>query len=153
MNFIRRIPYITDLGLLVARVALGVVFVGHGWQKVYGQGHTATAAAFRQMGVPLPEISAFYATWVELLGGAALIIGVAVPIAGLLLFADMAGAFLFVHAGHGMFLAGHGFEFVLVLGATSLLLAVLGSGRFGVDAFLGGRDRATHAPEGDPADR
>jgi putative oxidoreductase len=152
MNFIRRIPYITDLGLLVERLAVGVMFVGHGWHK-FDQGNTATAAAFKQAGVPLPEVSALYATWVELVGGMALIIGVAVPIAGLLLFTVMAGAFLFVHAGNGLFLAHQGFEYVMVLGATSLMLVALGSGRFGVDALLSGRDRTTRALDVDHADR
>ncbi|RJL32515.1 DoxX family protein [Bailinhaonella thermotolerans] len=126
----RRFPYLLDLALLVTRIAVGVVFLAHGWSKVSGGG---TAAGFEKMGVPLPAVSAFYATWVEVLGGIALIVGLAVPIAGVLLFLDMLGAFVLVHAGNGIFVSDGGFELVLVLGVSALLLAAAGSGKFGVD--------------------
>ncbi|GII62943.1 hypothetical protein Skr01_30280 [Sphaerisporangium krabiense] len=139
MNLNRRYPYLSHLGLLLLRLALGVIFVAHGWQKLSTMGHSATVAMFEQMNAPLPTVSAVYATWVELLGGLALIVGLGLPIAGLLLFLDMAGAFLFVHVGHGVFVTDGGFELVLALGAGSLALALLGGGRYGVDGLLSAR--------------
>jgi putative oxidoreductase len=130
-----------DLALLVARVAVGIVFLAHGWQKLNTFGVDGTSAAFAQMGVPLPTASAWFAALVETLGGAALIVGAAVPLVGLLLIADMAGAYLFVHAGHGLFLDKNGYEFVLTLAAASLVFAVVGPGRYSVDALLAGRRR------------
>ena len=62
-----------DLILLIARVGLGVVFIAHGWQKYRTNGIDGTATGFDQMGVPAPTLSAYYATAVELIGGAALI--------------------------------------------------------------------------------
>jgi putative oxidoreductase len=132
-----------DLALLVTRVAVGLVFVAHGWQKLFTNGIDGTAGFFDQVGVPAASAAAWFAAVVELAGGAALVLGLAVPVAGLLLLVDMIGAFFFVHAGAGLFVEQGGYEFVLVLGAAALLLAAIGAGRFSVDHLLTGRRRAT----------
>ncbi|WAL68619.1 DoxX family protein [Amycolatopsis cynarae] len=128
-----------DVAVLVARVAVGLVFVAHGWQKFTEWGLPGTAAAFGQMGVPLPTASAWFAALVELVGGAALVAGLAVPVAGVLLALDMMGAFVLVHAGHGVFVSGNGFELVLTLAAAALVLAAAGGGRFGLDRLIAPR--------------
>ncbi|SCF05341.1 putative oxidoreductase [Micromonospora viridifaciens] len=130
---------VRDLAVLVARVALGVVFIAHGWQKLTEWGLDGTAAAFDQMGVPLPTASAWFAALVELVGGAALVVGLVVPVAGLLLALDMLGAFLVVHLGNGVFVSANGFELVLALGAAALLLAAVGAGRFSLDRLIAPR--------------
>ncbi|RKS79552.1 putative oxidoreductase [Actinomadura pelletieri DSM 43383] len=135
-----RIPYLSDIGLLIGRVALGVVFVAHGWQKLNDMGHANVTKFFESVDVPLASLSAYYSTWVELIGGFALIVGVVTPIVGLLLAIDMAGAFLFVHKGNGMFVTENGYELVLALGATAILLALAGAGRFSVDGLLFNRN-------------
>ncbi|TYB49532.1 DoxX family protein [Actinomadura chibensis] len=146
MTPVDRIPHLSDIGLLIGRVALGVVFVAHGWQKFDDMGHGGVTKMFEGMDIPAPSLAAYYSTWVELAGGLALIAGVAVPLAGLLLAADMAGAFWFVHKGNGVFVTENGFELVLVLGAGALLLALAGAGRFSLDGLLFGR-RATERQE------
>jgi putative oxidoreductase len=130
-----------DLAVLVTRVAVGLVFVAHGLQKLFTNGIDGTAAFFDQVGVPAASAAAWIAAVVELAGGAALILGVAVPVAGLLLLVDMIGAFAFVHAGAGLFVQQGGYELVLVLAAAALMLAVLGAGRFSVDHLLVSRGR------------
>ena len=130
---------VRDAGLLLARVVTGAVFIAHGWQKLATNGVEGTAAFFGQAGVPLPTLSAWFATLVELVGGAALVLGVAVPVVGLLLALDMLGAYLFVHAGNGIFVDAGGWELVGALGAVSLALAAVGAGRISVDALLGDR--------------
>ena len=136
-----------DLTLLLTRVAVGLVFLAHGWQKLFANGIDGTAAFFDQVGVPAARAAAWSAAVVELTGGAALVLGLAVPVAGLLLLVDMIGAFVFVHAGAGLFVEQGGYELVLALGAAALLLAVLGAGRYSVDHQLTGR-RRTAQPVG-----
>lgn len=130
-----------DTALLLTRVAIGAIFIAHGWQKLSTNGVDGTAAFFNQVGVPLPTVSAWLATLVELIGGGLLVVGLVVPIAGLLLAIDMVGAYLFVHAGKGIFVTEGGYEFVLALGVTSLLLAAVGAGRFSADHLLATRSR------------
>ncbi|MCF6742757.1 DoxX family protein [Blastococcus sp. KM273128] len=131
-----------DLSLLLGRIAVGLVFVAHGWQKLGTSGIDGTAAFFDSVGVPAASAAAWFAALVELLGGAALVVGLAVPVAGLLLLVDMVGAFVFVHAGAGLFVEQGGYELVLALGAASLVLAAVGAGRFSADHLLTGRSRA-----------
>jgi putative oxidoreductase len=147
-----------DVVALLVRCGVGAVFLAHGWQKIQ-VGITATGRNLDVMGAPVPTAAAVYATFVELLGGAALILGLALPVAGTLLFLDMAGAFVFVHAKHGIFLVDNGqvhngFELVLVLGLASALFAAGGAGRLTVDHRLfgaGARRDAALPPEDRPA--
>jgi putative oxidoreductase len=136
-----------DLALLLTRVAVGLVFLAHGWQKLFTNGIDGTAAFFDQAGVPAAAAAAWFAALVEVAGGAALVLGLAVPVAGLLLLVNMLGAFVFVHAGAGLFVDQGGYELVLTLGAAALLLAVLGAGRFSLDNLLAAH-RRTAQPVG-----
>jgi putative oxidoreductase len=140
-----------DIFALLARIGIGTVFIAHGWQKVQ-VGITTTSEQFTVWDVPFPMAAAVYATFVELLGGAALILGLALPVAGVLLFLDMAIAAVFINGTNGIFLvdeqgaARNGFELALVLGLAGLLFAVGGAGRITLDNRLFGR--RTTAPAG-----
>lgn len=143
---------IYDVVALLARCGVGTVFVAHGWQKIQ-VGITATGRNLDAMGAPFPTAAAVYSTFVELLGGAALILGLALPAAGLLLFLDMAGALIFVHAKHGLLLVDsgrvhNGFELVLTLGLAALVFAAGGAGRLTLDQRLFAR-RETAPDEGE----
>ncbi|HUS22140.1 MAG TPA: DoxX family protein [Aeromicrobium sp.] len=127
----------TSLALLIARIGLGIVFVAHGWQKFDDMGLAGTQATFAKMGAPAPELTAYYSTFVELIGGAALLIGAFTAVAGVLLVLDMLGALLIVHIDKGVFVEGGGYELVVALGVGALLLAVFGAGRYSVDGMLG----------------
>jgi putative oxidoreductase len=79
----------------------------------------------------------------ELVGGIAMILGAAVPVIGVLMALNMAGAWTFVHTS-GLFAMDHnGPELVIALGLLSLILAVTGSGRFGLDHLIVRRLRRT----------
>lgn len=136
-----------DLALLIARIGIGVVFVAHGWQKFFTNGLDATKASFEQMDIPLADISAVVSAVIELVGGFALIIGLATPIAGVLLFLNMLGAFILVHIDKGVFVTDGGYELVVALGVGSLLIAAIGAGRLSVDGLIGRRRgvRSSHA--------
>jgi putative oxidoreductase len=127
----------TSLTLLIARIGLGIVFIAHGWQKFDEMGVKAVGAGFTKMGVPAPELAAYYSTFAELVGGAALLVGALTAVAGLLLVGDMLGAFLIVHIEKGVFVGEGGYELVVALGVGALLLAVFGAGKYSVDGLLG----------------
>jgi putative oxidoreductase len=69
-----------------------------------------------------------------------------VPVVGVLLALDMLGAYLFVHAGNGLFVEKNGYELVLTLGAAGLLLAAVGPGRYSLDHVLFGHRRSAATP-------
>lgn len=127
-----------DLGLLVLRVATGIVFLMHGYQKVFTYGFAGVGDAFTKMGIPMGTLIGPAIGLLELLGGIALIIGLGTRIVGLLLSCDMLGAIALVHGKNGFFLP-MGFEFVFLLFAASLALALAGAGDMSVDARMSRR--------------
>lgn len=130
-------PIVRSAGILVARIGLGIVFLAHGLQKFQQNGWAGPKAGFEMMDVPLAPVSAFLVTWLEIIGGIALIAGIATPIVGALLFLNMLGALFITHVDNGIWVSDGGYEFVLSLGMGALLLAVVGAGKFSVDSALG----------------
>ncbi|MDC7089337.1 DoxX family protein [Corynebacterium pseudodiphtheriticum] len=124
---------IRDIFLLIARIILGGVLIAHGWQKFNEWTIAGTASSFQEMGVPSPEISAQVATWFEIGGGAAIILGLLVRLVGPVLFVQMAGAAWFAHRDSGIFVSDGGWEFVAVIGAAGLALSAAGAGRASLD--------------------
>ncbi|TMR93733.1 DoxX family protein [Nonomuraea basaltis] len=138
-----------DVAALITRVAAGVIFLAHGLQKWQG-GFGATAQGFREMGIPMPELAAGYATVVEIVGGILLIVGLLVRPVGLLLLINMLGAIAFVHAPNGILAQNNGWELPGALGSLALLFLALGGGRIGLDGLFGSllrRRRERHAAE------
>lgn len=125
---------IKDVTALIGRLGVGIVFIAHGWQKLTEWGMAGTAASFEKMGVPMPTISAWFAAIVELVGGIALVAGVALPVAGVLLAVNMLGAWVIVHLPNGLLGEG-GSELVIVLGAAALALGFNG-GAYSLDRVL-----------------
>ena len=134
---------IRSLGLFAARVILGIIFIAHGWQKLVTQGMDATKAAFGPAGmdIPYPELAAYYATWVELIGGILLILGLLLPIVATLLIADMIGAIVFVHWDAGFWNMDGGYEWPLALIAGLLAVGYTSAGRMGADSYIMRRRR------------
>lgn len=125
-----------DFGLLVIRVVTGLVFMMHGYQKLFDNGLDATRMGFESMGAPAPAVTSVLVTFIELLGGILLIAGAFTRIASLLLVADMVGAMFITHIDYGFFVANGGFELVLLLGGVSLGLMFAGAGRYSVDETM-----------------
>ena len=120
-----------DVAHLALRLAAGVVFVAHGWQK--WEGLTQFGGFLDSLGVPLPGLFAVVVMLVELVGGAALIAGLFTHWAAKLLAIDMLAAFFLVHVWNGVFVQNQGYELVLMLFAASLVLMIEGAGKWSLD--------------------
>jgi len=97
--------------------------------------------AFGSVGVPLPWITVPAMLFLEVIGGIAMILGLGVAVVGVLMAVNMVGAWMFVHTSPLLSMDGNGPELVIALGLLSLMLAVTGSGRWGLDYVLFGRRR------------
>ena len=130
-------PAVRDGALFVLRLVLGFVFIAHGWQILFADGAAATAQIFAAAGVPQAQMSAWVAGVSQLVGGSMLIVGLlTTAVAGALALLVFAAAY-FVHFDHGVFVTNNGFEYVLVLMASLMMIVVFGSGRASLDAVLG----------------
>jgi len=133
-------PRQTDIGLTILRIVLGVVFMAHGWQKLFVLGLPGVTSGFAQMGIPMPGVMAPFITLLELFGGIALIVGLLTRLAAFGLAADMLVATLLVHMKNGFF-APKGIEFTLLLMAGALAVMLAGPGAYSLDALIGRRSR------------
>lgn len=127
-----RLEKLKPLGLLLLRLGLGVIFMYHGFPKLFGNTQQ-TVAAFVKLG--LPGYLAYVAGVVEFFGGCLLIIGLFTRLAGLLLAATMAVAIWKAHLGKGLLAVGE-YEFPLALGVGAFALMTCGAGLFSLDHFL-----------------
>ena len=129
-------PVVRDAALLIFRVVLGIIFVAHGWEKLFISGITQTTGQFSAWGVPQPTLSVWITAVAELLGGAFLVVGLLTTfVAGALALLILA-AIYFVHLGTGFFVADNGVEFPLVIIVSLMMIVVFGSGRASIDGVL-----------------
>ncbi len=117
------------VALLLVRCALGVIFVHHGYPKLFG--NTAQFVQFfNQAG--FPPYSSYLAGIIELFGGGLLVVGLFTRVAGLLLAVEMGIAIWKVHLGQGL-LAVSQYEYPLALGVVAFALSTLGAGIISLD--------------------
>lgn len=115
------------LGVTALRVAMGVILLMSGYSKVFDKGFAVQS--FQRMGVLMPEVSGPFISVLELLGGAALIVGLFTRILGVLFTIEFIVASYFMMNIRG--LLGARLEWMLVVGA--FVLATHGAGALGLD--------------------
>lgn len=125
---------------LIVRVIVGVIMAVHGFQKLVG-GPANFGAFLQQLGVPAPTLMAYVVTFVELVGGILLILGLLSRLAALLLTIDLAVAILLVKLSVGLIAPadqpGTGYELDLALIAGFLVVLFAGPGPVSVDRAIG----------------
>jgi len=126
------LPY----GLTLIRVIVGIVFLAHGYQKLFTVGIGGIAAGMGQIGLPLPYVSATLLSLTEFLGGLALILGLGTRLAAAPLAFAMLVATTVAHGAGGFFLPT-GFEYALTLLTLNLALILTGPGAFALDNVIG----------------
>ncbi|MCP1676021.1 putative oxidoreductase [Natronocella acetinitrilica] len=146
-NVIHRL-FNTDAGIaaVALRIPVGIIFAAHGAQKLFGwfggHGLYGTGQWMASIGLEPGLLMALLAGSAEFFGGLALIFGVLVRPAAVVLAFTMLVAILAVHVGNGLFMSNGGYEFGLALLAASVSLAITGAGRASVDSLLDQRVRA-----------
>lgn len=132
-------PDSVSTGLAVLRIATGVVFLNHGYQKMFVFGFSGVTGAFTHMGVPLPGVMGPLIALLEVFGAVALIFGFLTRPLALAFVLDMLGAILLVRLKDGF----SKYELEFLLCAASLALVFAGAGRFSIDAMIAGRTKST----------
>ena len=127
-----------DWALLVARIVVGVIFMAHGAQKLFGAfGGPGLSAVVQMMG-PL----GYLVTIGEFFGGLGLIFGFLSRFSAASIILIMVGAIGMVHSQFGFFMnwtgkqAGEGFEYHLLAIGTLLPILIAGPGRFAIGRYL-----------------
>lgn len=125
------------LAPVILRIAVGGVMTFHGIQK-FRAPEGAVEGMFEMMQVPAAGLSAMVVTYVEIIAGIALIIGIATRVAAALLSAVLIGAIFLVKADLGIIASGPmpGAELDIALLGGLLALVLLGPGPLSVDEAL-----------------
>jgi putative oxidoreductase len=136
-------PPVFDWALLVARIGLAWIFIYYGAGKLFGSfngpGIHGTALYFSQTAHLHPGgLFAVLGGLIEFGGGIALAVGIFSRLAGLALFGDMVMAMITVTWATGINSRSNppGYQLNLALGVLALVVALLGSGRFSLDARI-----------------
>lgn len=129
-----------DLGLVVARVGLGAMFVVHGWPKITGgpDKWVKLGGAMSHLGVDFwPTFWGFCAAFAEFGGGILLALGLAFrPAAAMMAFTMFVAAYMHHSGGDGFGGWSHAGEDAIMF----IALAMIGPGRFALEVRLRKKD-------------
>lgn len=121
-----------DWALLVVRVIVGIIFMAHGAQKVFGAfGGPGLAGVVQNMG-PIGYLVAIG----EFFGGLGLVVGFLSRFSAAALTVIMIGAIVMVHGKNGFFLSSRGYEYNLALIGLLLPILIAGPGSLTVGRLL-----------------
>jgi putative oxidoreductase len=130
-----------NVGLLLVRIVVGALFIGHGTQKLFrwfgGHGLEGTGGFLAQLGYPRPKESAVLAGLAEAGGGALLLLGLLTPLGAAGILGVMVNAAGSVHAKNGLWNTNGGYELPLVFATAAVALAFAGPGAWSLDRAFG----------------
>ena len=131
-----------DVAMLVLRVAVGVVISMHGLMKLgwVGKGGSpaGTAGWFESyLGFKPGMFWAWVSILAEALGGVLVAIGLGGPLPAAAVAADLAVVAIVAHVPKGFWSQNGGWEFPVPVAAGALAIALIGNGRYSLDALLG----------------
>jgi putative oxidoreductase len=121
INRMSRFTMNRSLGLLLIRVAAGIVFLAHGWMKINNIGMVEGMFVHFGLGGPV----GIFIAWLEVIGGLALILGVLTRIFAVAFGIEMLVA-VFIGGGISRGYQPHELEIFLML--VSFGIALAGSG-------------------------
>ena len=134
-----------SLGLLIARIVIGLLMAGHGAQKLFGwfggYGLTATGEFMTQLGFTPGRKFAAAASITEVVAGLLITFGFLGPIGPALMLSVMIVAAVTVHWKNGVFAGTNGIELPLLYAAAAIGLGLTGYGQYSIDSVVGIADR------------
>ncbi len=139
----RYLDRLQPLALLVLRLALGVVMVAHGYQKVLA-GFSHVQGNVAHLG--LPGWLAYPLIATEFGGGMLMIVGLLTRFVGIAMLIDMSVAIWKIHLKNGLTGEG-GYEFPMALAAIAFTLIFFGAGPIALDHIRGGGGRTGAKPK------
>lgn len=129
-----------SVGLLLIRLVIGIAFIGHGAQKLFGwfggYGPKGTGGWMESIGIKPGVAMAVLAGMLELVGGLLFAAGLLTPVATVLIAATMLGAIIKVHAPNGFWSTANGIEFPLTVLVVAVGVALTGAGSISLDALF-----------------
>lgn len=129
-----------SLGLLLIRLVVGVTFMGHGTQKLFGwfggYGPKGTGGWMESIGIKPGVLMAVLAGLSELMGGFLFAAGLFTPVGAALILITMGMAIVKVHGQNGYWATANGYEYNLMLIAVAVGVALIGAGAYSFDALL-----------------
>ena len=142
---LKKLYYTNDnIAGLIARLALGIVILPHGLQKLLGMfgggGFSKTVEFFTSTG--MPSILAILIIVGESFGAISLIVGFLARFSAAAISIIMLGAILMVHKQHGFFMnwfgnqQGEGFEYHILAIGLGLVVVLVGAGKASIDLML-----------------
>jgi putative oxidoreductase len=141
------------------RLVIGYGFMAHGWAKL-SRGPEGFARLLEQIGAPLPVVTAWVSTFVEILGGLAILAGAFVAVVSVPLIGMMLVAMFTVHLRYGFSAVntigltadgpqfgppGYEVNLLYIAGLVALILG--GAGPLSIDRLLA---RTTEGESDDP---
>lgn len=122
-----------NLGLLLIRLVIGISFMGHGSQKLFGwfggYGPKGTGGWMESVGIKPGVLMAVFAGLAELVGGFLFAAGLLTPVGAALIVITMLGA-MKVHLANGFWADKGGIEYPFVLAVAAIAIALIGPGAY-----------------------
>ncbi|MFC7680391.1 DoxX family protein [Paenibacillus sp. GCM10028914] len=129
-----------ELGLLILRLVVGLSFVAHGAQKLFGwfggYGPKGTGGWMESIGIKPGVMMAVLAGLMELVGGLLFASGFLTILGAALIILAMLGAIVKVHGQNGYWATANGYELNLLIIAVALAVALMGAGAYSIDAVV-----------------
>jgi putative oxidoreductase len=127
-----------SIGLLIIRLIVGILFIGHGAQKLFGwfggYGPKGTGGFFESIGIKPGVFMAVMAGIIETAGGILFAAGLLTWVGAALIVLTMLIAIIKVHGKNGIWASSGGIEYTLVLIAAAVGVALIGAGDYSLDA-------------------
>lgn len=130
-----------SFGLLVLRLVVGGLFIGHGTQKLFGwfdgYGVEGTGGFMESLGYRPGKPYAVLGGVAEAGGGLLLFLGLFTPLAAAAIIGVMLNAIFAVHVENGAWAQNNGYEYPMVLAVAAGAIALGDGGAAAVDHIFG----------------